>query len=262
MDTQQASAPVSSGPVLEISDVSKSFGPVRALTEVSLRLHAGEVLGLVGDNGAGKSTLVRCVGGIYHLDSGEISIDGVVQEGLDPEVARDLGIEIVHQGLSLVEQFDVAQNLFLNRELIRRGPAARRMGWLDKRTMYERAANSLSSLGIGIDARARVATLSGGQRQIVAVARAVTWGRHIVVLDEPAAALGVRQSEMVLNFVRMLAERGVAVVFISHNMEHVLHITDRVAVLRQGRKVADTPTRDVSAREIVAFITGADAHDR
>jgi simple sugar transport system ATP-binding protein len=262
MDTQQASPATSSGPVLEVTEVSKAFGPVRAVTEVSLRLHAGEVLGLVGDNGAGKSTLVRCIGGIYRLDSGEISIDGVAQDGLDPEMARDLGIEIVHQGLSLVEQFDVAQNLFLNRELLRRGAAARRMGWLDKRTMYARATDSLSTLGIAIDAQARVATLSGGQRQIVAVARAVTWGRHIVVLDEPAAALGVRQSEMVLKFIRMLAERGVAVVFISHNMEHVVQITDRVAVLRQGRKVADTPTREVSAREIVAFITGADAHDR
>ncbi len=262
MDAAETVAPSSNQPVLEIKGLSKSFGPVRAVTEISLRVHAGEVLGLVGDNGAGKSTLVRCIGGIYRVDSGEISVDGVLQEGLDPEIARELGIEIVHQGLSLVEQFDVAQNMFLNRELIRRGPAARRLGWLDKRTMYARTASALSTLGIRIDPRARVATLSGGQRQIVAVARAVTWGRHIVVLDEPAAALGVRQAEMVLNFIRMLAGRGVAVVFISHNMEHVLQITDRVAVMRRGMKVADTRTQDVSAREIVAFITGADTHDR
>jgi simple sugar transport system ATP-binding protein len=242
--------------VLEVRDVSKSFGPVRALTDVTLALHAGEVLGLVGDNGAGKSTLVRCIGGIHRLDGGEIRIDGVAHEDLDPEVARELGIETVHQHLSLVERFDVAQNMFLNRELTRRGAAARRIGWLDKRAMYRETTEALAKLSIQIDAGARVAHLSGGQRQIIAVARAVTWGSHIVMLDEPAAALGVRQSEMVLKLVRMLAARGVAVLFITHNMDHVLQVTDRVAVLRQGRKVADESTRDVSARELVGFITG------
>lgn len=248
------------GQVLEVRDVSKSFGAVRALSGVTLAIDAGEVLGLVGDNGAGKSTLVRCIGGIHRIDEGSISVDGADSGDLDPERARELGIEIVHQHLSLVEQFDVAQNMFLNRELMRTGPAARRLGWLNKRAMYESTSETLASLDIRLDAHARVATLSGGQRQIVAVARAVTWGSHIVVLDEPAAALGVRQSEMVLNFVRMLAGRGVAVVFITHNMDHVLQVTDRVAVLRQGRKVADMPTRGVSAQEIVAFITGADGH--
>jgi simple sugar transport system ATP-binding protein len=246
------------GPVLEVTDVSKSFGAVRALSEVTLGLHAGEVLGLVGDNGAGKSTLVRCIGGIHRIDTGGISVDGIDQAELDPERARELGIEIVHQNLSLVEQFDVAQNMFLNREMIRSGSAARRVGWLNRRAMYDHTKSALASLDIRLDARARVATLSGGQRQIVAVARAVTWGSHIVVLDEPAAALGVRQSEMVLKFIRMLAGRGVAVVFISHNMDHVRQVTDRVVVLRQGRKVADMPTQGLSAREIVAFITGAE----
>lgn len=248
------------GPVLEVTDLSKSFGAVRALSEVTLGLHAGEVLGLVGDNGAGKSTLVRCIGGIHRIDGGAISVDGTDQEELDPERARELGIEIVHQHLSLVEQFDVAQNMFLNREMTGTGSMMRRLGWLNKRAMYEHTRNALASLDIKLDARARVATLSGGQRQIVAVARAVTWGSHIVVLDEPAAALGVRQSEMVLSFIRMLAGRGVAVVFISHNMDHIRQVTDRVVVLRQGRKVADTATQGISAREIVAFITGADAH--
>ncbi|MFZ1996405.1 MAG: ATP-binding cassette domain-containing protein, partial [Solirubrobacteraceae bacterium] len=241
-----------------VRNVSKRFGAVRALSGVTLAIDAGEVLGLVGDNGAGKSTLVRCIGGIHRIDEGAIRVDGVESGELDPERARELGIEIVHQHLSLVEQFDVAQNMFLNRELMRSGAAARWLGWLHKRAMYDRTSETLASLDIRIDGRARVATLSGGQRQIVAVARAVTWGSHIVVLDEPAAALGVRQAEMVLNFVRMLAGRGVAVVFITHNMEHVLRVTDRVAVLRQGRKVADMPTRGVSTQEIVAFITGAD----
>jgi simple sugar transport system ATP-binding protein len=247
-------------PVLQVTGVSKSFGAVRALSEVTLGIHAGEVLGLVGDNGAGKSTLVRCIGGIHRIDDGVISVDGIDRGELDPERSRELGIEIVHQHLSLVEQFDVAQNMFLNREMMRSGSTARRLGWLNKRAMYEHTKNTLASLDIRLDARARVATLSGGQRQIVAVARAVTWGSHIVVLDEPAAALGVRQSEMVLNFIRMLAGRGVAVVFISHNMDHVRQVTDRIVVLRQGRNVADVPTQGVSAREIVAFITGADTH--
>jgi simple sugar transport system ATP-binding protein len=245
---------------LAVHDLAKHYGGVDALRGVSLHVSAGEVLGLVGDNGAGKSTLVRCIGGIHRIDEGSISVDGADSGELDPERARELGIEIVHQHLSLVEQFDVAQNMFLNRELMRTGTAARRLGWLNKRAMYESTSETLASLDIRLDAHARVATLSGGQRQIVAVARAVTWGSHIVVLDEPAAALGVRQSEMVLNFVRMLAGRGVAVVFITHNMDHVLQVTDRVAVLRQGRKVADMPTRGVSAQEIVAFITGADGH--
>jgi simple sugar transport system ATP-binding protein len=242
--------------VLEVREVSKSFGPVRALTDVTLALHAGEVLGLVGDNGAGKSTLVRCIAGIHRLDAGEIGIDGVARDDLDPEVARELGIETVHQHLSLVERFDVAQNMFLNRELTRRGVVARRLGWLDKRAMYRQTGEVLEQLSIQIDPGARVSNLSGGQRQIIAVARAVTWGSHIVMLDEPAAALGVRQSEQVLNFVRMLAARGVAVLFITHNMDHVLQVTDRVAVLRQGRKVADVSTQNVSATELVGFITG------
>lgn len=248
------------GRVLEVRDVSKSFGAVRALSGVTLGIDAGEVLGLLGDNGAGKSTLVRCIGGIHRIDGGAICVDGTELGELTPERALELGIEIVHQHLSLVEQFDVAQNMFLNRELKSSAALLRRVGWLHKRAMYERTSEALASLDIRIDARARVATLSGGQRQIVAVARAVTWGSHIVVLDEPAAALGVRQSQMVLNFVRMLASRGVAVVFITHNMDHVLQVTDRVVVLRQGRKVADMPTRGVSAQEIVAFITGADGH--
>jgi simple sugar transport system ATP-binding protein len=251
----QTSPDVAGRPVLEVRGVSKKFGAVQALTEVTLTLHAGEVLGLVGDNGAGKSTLVRCIGGIHRLDGGEVSIDGEVREHLDPEGARALGIETVHQHLSLVERFDVTENMFLNREVTRRG-IGRRLGWLDKRLMHRQTVDVLSKLSIQIDAGARVSNLSGGQRQIIAVARAVTWGSHIVMLDEPAAALGVRQSEMVLSFVRMLAGRGVAVLFITHNMEHVIEVTDRVVVLRQGRKVADMRTEETSASEVVGYITG------
>jgi ABC-type sugar transport system ATPase subunit len=245
-------------PVLEVRELGKSFGAVRALENVSLKLYAGEVLGLVGDNGAGKSTLVKCIAGIHRPDAGEIHIDGELRDHLTPDSARDLGIETVHQNLSLVDTLDVSQNFFLNRELTYRVPMARALGWLNKSAMYRETRKTLASLELNVNARHPVAVLSGGQRQMVAVARAITWGRHIVMLDEPAAALGVRQAIQVLDFVRMLAERGIAVLFISHNMQHVLQATDRIVVLRHGEKVGDLRTRETSARELVTLITGSD----
>jgi simple sugar transport system ATP-binding protein len=247
-----------SSPVLETRGVSKAYGAVRALHEVSLQLHGGEVLGLVGDNGAGKTTLVKCIVGILRPDSGEIVVDGELQPDLTAEAARTRGIEVVHQNLSLVDTLDVAQNFFLNRELVYgRGPV-RRLGWLNRRAMYRRTGETLDSLGLTADPTRPAAFLSGGQRQMVAVARAITWGRHIVIMDEPAAALGVRQALQVLEFVRMLASRGVAVLFISHNMQHVLQVTDRIVVLRHGANVGDLVTAETSAQEIVTLITGSD----
>lgn len=244
-------------PVLELRDISKSFGAVQALEGVSLELRAGEVLGLVGDNGAGKTTLVRCIAGIHSPDSGSIFIDGELEQDLTAEAARLRGIETVHQDLSLIETFDVMENLFLNREVAARGWLGRRLGWLDKHKMRRESREIIDSLKLSFSARDVVATLSGGQRQILAVARAVTWGRHIVIMDEPAAALGVRQTGMVLEFVRLLASRGAAVIFISHNLQHVFGVTDRIVVLRHGRKVADLLSTASSVEEIVAFMTGA-----
>jgi simple sugar transport system ATP-binding protein len=244
-------------PVLEIRAVAKAYGAVQALKDASLELHAGEVVGLVGDNGAGKTTLVKCIAGILRPDAGEIYVDGELQEDLTPEDARRLGIEVVHQGLSLVDTLDVTQNFFLNRELVHPNALARRLGWMNRRQMYGQTRATLDSLGLTLDPHRLAAFLSGGQRQMVAVARALTWGRHIVIMDEPAAALGVRQAEQVLTFIRMLSSRGVAVVFISHNMQHVLQVTDRVVVLRHGGKVGDLVTAKVSAREIVTLITGS-----
>ena len=252
------SAAVATEPVLAARGVSKAYGAVQALREVDLELRRGEILGLVGDNGAGKTTLVKCIAGILRPDEGAIEVDGEPQPDLTAEGARSLGIEVVHQNLSLVDTLDVTQNFFLNRELLRgRGPL-RRLGWLNRGAMYRRTGETLDSLGLTADPARPASALSGGQRQMVAVARALTWGRHIVLMDEPAAALGVRQALQVLEFVRMLASRGVAVVFISHNMQHVLQVTDRIVVLRHGTNVGDLVTAETSAREIVTLITGSD----
>ena len=246
-------------PVLELRGISKSFGAVQALSEVSVVVRSGEVVGLVGDNGAGKTTLVRCIAGIHQPDEGQILIDGRLEGRLTPESARSRGIETVHQNLSLIETFDVTENLFLNRELVGSNSFRRRVGWLQKRAMYREAEEILARLSLPVKARDVVATLSGGQRQILAVARAVTWGRHIVLMDEPAAALGVRQTGMVLEFVRLLASHGAAVMFISHNIQHVFQSTDRIVVLRHGEKVADVRSKTTSPDEIVSLMTGATA---
>lgn len=245
-------------PVLEARGVSKAYGAVRALTDVDLCLYPGEVLGLVGDNGAGKTTLVKCLSGVHRPDAGQVVIDGTVHEGLDAEQTRALGVETVYQNLSLVDTLDVMQNFFLNRELVYRNPVARGLGLMNKRRMYRETTARLRELELEVEARRPVAALSGGQRQMIAVARAITWGKHIVMLDEPAAALGVRQSMQVLGFVRSMAERGVAVLFISHNMQHVLQVTHRIIVLRHGEKVGDLLTADATAQQIVTLITGSD----
>jgi simple sugar transport system ATP-binding protein len=249
---------VAQDPVLATRGISKAYGAVRALHGVSLELRRGEVLGLVGDNGAGKTTLVKCIAGVLRPDAGEIVVDGELQPDLTAESARTLGIEVVHQNLSLIDTLDVTQNFFLNRELVHGNPIGRRLGWMNRRAMYRRTAETLDSLGLTADPSRPAAFLSGGQRQMVAVARAITWGRHIVIMDEPAAALGVRQALQVIEFVRMLASRGVAVLFISHNMQHVLQVTDRIIVLRHGENVGDLTTARTSAQEIVTLITGSD----
>jgi ABC-type sugar transport system ATPase subunit len=244
---------------LEVRSLSKSYGGVRALVEVSVELRHGEVLGLLGDNGAGKTTLVNCVSGMIQPDSGEIFVEGKLVAIDSSQTARELGIETVYQDLSLVETLDVSTNLFMNRELVRKEPVLRWLGWLDYGSMRRETIEILGRLHINVPSVDEdVRNLSGGQRQAIAVGRAVAWGRHIVLMDEPAAALGVEQSRQVIELTRRLSGEGVAVLFISHNMQHVLEVCDRAVVLRHGRKVGDVQMEDVTARDLMDLIAGAD----
>jgi ABC-type sugar transport system ATPase subunit len=249
-------------PALEVRHLSKTFGAVRAARDVSFAIHPGEVLGLLGDNGAGKSTVVSCIAGSLAPDSGSVLVDGEQVVIDSPQAARDLGIETVFQDLAIVDTLDVTTNMFLNRELIRRAPAGW-LRWMDRRRMHRETAAILDRLHIRIGSVKQLANeLSGGQRQSVAVGRAVAWGRHIVLLDEPAAALGVEQTALVLDLIRRLRSEGVAVLLISHNMHDVLEVCDRAVVLRHGLKVAELDTlAGVTARHLVDLITGVGLGD-
>ncbi|WP_331766413.1 ATP-binding cassette domain-containing protein [Embleya sp. NBC_00896] len=217
------------------------------------------MVGLLGDNGAGKSTLVKCLSGSLRPTAGEILVDGRPADLGTPEKARALGIETVHQDLAVVESMDVTANLFLGRELVRGRGLLRRLGWLDHKAMEERTGATLDRLRIRIPSfREEVGALSGGQRQAVAVGRAVAWGSHIVLLDEPAAALGVEQASHVLDLCRRLADQDVAVVLISHSMQHVLEVCSRVVVLRHGTVAADRSIDGLTGQDLVGLITGAD----
>ncbi|TMR06795.1 sugar ABC transporter ATP-binding protein [Actinomadura soli] len=237
-------------PALDLRGIGKSYGSVKVLDDVAFSAYPGEVTALVGDNGAGKTTLVKCIGGIHPFDTGEYRFEGRPVRVGSPRDATRLGIEIVHQDLALCENLDIVENLFLGRER-RRGLA------LDEDTMEEMARTTLSGLSVRTmgSVRRRISTLSGGQRQTVAIARAVLWDSKVVVLDEPAAALGVAQTQQVLEIVRRLADRGLAVVLISHNMNDVFAVSDRIAALYLGRMVAQVSTADVTHRQVVELIT-------
>ncbi|MEV4893363.1 ATP-binding cassette domain-containing protein [Nonomuraea sp. NPDC059023] len=237
-------------PLLEVRGLDKSFGPVQVLHDVAFSAYAGEVTALVGDNGAGKSTLVKCVGGIHPVDAGRILFDGDDVQVSTPRDAGALGIEIVYQDLALCDNLDIVQNMFLGRE--------RRSGLvLDEATMEEMAERTLSGLSVRTvkSIRQQVASLSGGQRQTVAIAKAVLWNSRVVILDEPTAALGVAQTAQVLELVRRLADQGLAVVLISHNMNDVFAVSDRIAALYLGRMAAQVRTADVTHAQVVELIT-------
>jgi simple sugar transport system ATP-binding protein len=242
---------------LELRNLTKSYGPVHALRDVSFVAEQGEVVGLVGDNGAGKSTLVKCLSGIVKPDSGRVVINGRNVTIESPKVARQLGIETVHQDLALIDTLDVTANLFLNRETVAgRGPL-RAVGWLSKGRMHREAKQILDTLKINIPSvRHPIERLSGGQRQAVAVGRAVAWGQRIVIMDEPSAALGVEQTRLVLELIVTLRDQGIVVILISHNMQQVLEVCTRAVVLRHGAVVADLPTADLQPRDLVDYITG------
>jgi len=238
-------------PTLELRGISKSFGPVQALVDVDFEVRGGEVMALVGDNGAGKSTLIKCVAGIHPVDSGEIFFEGerVVIHG--PKDAVGLGIEVVYQDLALCDNLDVVQNMYLGRET---------HDWLQRLNepvMEHRAAETLKGLAVTTirSTRQRVASLSGGQRQSVAVARAVMWNSRLVILDEPTAALGVAQTRQVLELVKRLAEQGLAVVLISHNLHDIFEVATRITVLRLGRNVGVYEREKTTEEAIVHAIT-------
>jgi ABC-type sugar transport system ATPase subunit len=245
--------------LLHIDQISKAYGAVQALKAVSFDLHQGEIVALVGDNGAGKSTLVKIISGLIKPTSGNLIFKGAPVQFRSPADALAMGIETVYQHLALVEQLDVADNVYLGREVYRWGPLGRWLGVLDRKRMRRETANALSQLHIKIPAPTLpVSSMSGGQRQAVAIGRAVTWGRELLILDEPTAALGVEETEQVLQMIEKLRERqGITLLIISHNMQDVYRIADRIVVLRQGRHVATLTKRESSPQEIVAYITGA-----
>lgn len=245
--------------LLTIDHISKDYGAVQALKSVSFDLFRGEIVALVGDNGAGKSTLVKILSGLIQPTSGNLIFKGRPVHFRTPADALAYGIETVYQHLALVEQLDVADNVYLGRETYRWGAVGRWLGVLDRRHMREQTATALSQLHIKIPAPTLpVSSMSGGQRQAVAIGRAVTWGRELLILDEPTAALGVEETEQVLQMIEKLRDQqGISMLIISHNMQDVYRIADRIVVLRQGRHVATINKPDTSPQEIVAYITGA-----
>jgi fructose transport system ATP-binding protein len=242
-------------PILELIDIHKRYGPVKALDGVSFQLQAGEVVGLVGDNGAGKSTLAKVMSGAVQPDAGSIWFEGREVRIPSPLDARALGIETVYQDLAVVPHLDVEANLFLGREIT--GTKWWNRCLLNKTAMRRQAADHIASLQVGLKSvRQSVGSLSGGQRQSVAVARAISWGRKIVIMDEPTAALGVRESRGVLDLIKRVKDRGIAVVLISHNMPHVFELTDRIFIMRHGRHAGDLMTANAAMHDVVGLITG------
>jgi ABC-type sugar transport system ATPase subunit len=237
-------------PLLKMRGIDKNFGPVQALVDVDLDVPAGQVTALVGDNGAGKSVLIKCAAGIHHPDGGQIYWEGRPVHIRTPRDAAELGIETVHQDLALCDNLDIVQNMFLGRELVRHFT-------LDEEDMEKSAAETLSTLAVTSvrSIRQPVASLSGGQRQSVAIAKAVLWNSKLVIMDEPTAALGVAQTVMVLELVRRLVDRGLAVLLISHNMNDVFQVADRIAILYLGRMVAVRPAAEMDRQIVVDIMT-------
>ena len=246
-------------PILQARRLVKTFGRVVGLDGVSLELYPGEVLAVIGDNGAGKSTLIKCLTGAYVPDEGELFLDGRPVHFKRPQDARAAGIETVYQNLAVSPALDVASNLFLGREVRKRGVLGSVFRVVDQKGMREQAREQLRSLGISTlqDVTVPVENLSGGQRQAVAVARAAAFGSKVVVLDEPTAALGVRESNQVLELVKRLRDQGIPVILISHNMPHVFEVADRIHIQRLGKRAATITPQSHSMTDAVAIMTGA-----
>jgi fructose transport system ATP-binding protein len=247
--------------VIQAVGLRKRYGSVTAVDDVDIEIRAGEITAVVGDNGAGKSTLMKMLCGAVRPDAGEISIGGERVVLRTPLVARDRGIETVFQDLALAPNRDVVANLFLGRETVREG-MWKPLGVLDRRAMRKQAREQLAELAVNVPRLTGlpIAHLSGGQRQAVAVARAAFWARSAMLMDEPTAALGVREAAQVLKLARAIADRGLAVVVVSHILPHVMELADRIVVMRHGQKVAEI-TEDISSERLVRLIVGIDAED-
>jgi len=243
-------------PLLEARNIGRRFGHVEALSDVDFTVYPNEIVGLIGDNGAGKSTLTKILSGADEPSEGEIRVEGQVVRLTSPHVARDHGIETVYQDLALAPELDPAANFFLGRELTRPGLLGR-LGVLDRTAMARRTVSEIVRLGVTLkDAAAPIVELSGGQRQSVAVARAAMWAKKVIFLDEPTAALGVVQTHGVVDLIRRVRDDGIAVVLISHNMQQVLDVCDRIEVLRLGRSIGHVPARGTTVEDLVTAMTG------
>lgn len=247
--------------IYEVKNVSKTYGAVVALDGASLKLHAGEVVGLVGDNGAGKSTLVKVLSGAHSPDSGQILLDGEERTWHNPKEALEAGIETLYQDSGLAPHLTVSQNVFLGREKFVKGIFGK-LGFLARKQMEEEAQADLEAVGIAFPSANRpVSQLSGGQRQAVAIGRAVSWARKVLILDEPTNHLGARQSGEVLEVIKRAKKKGLGVIFISHTLPNVLEVTDRIVVLRLGKIVRDAPTSEYTADTLIGTITGSYGSD-
>lgn len=245
--------------LLRLENITKRFGGLVAVDNVSMEVNTGEVVGLVGDNGAGKSTLIKMIAGVYSPDNGAIYFDGKKINLNDPGEARDMGIETIYQDLALAENLDVGSNIFLGRE-IRKPYLGGAVHTIDRKKMREESAGILDRLDIRIPSLGQqIRNLSGGQRQAVAIARTIYWNARLVIMDEPTAALGVPEQRKVLTLVRTLADQGVPVVIISHNMQDVFAVADRIVILRRGKKVGDLKASETTPDGIVSLMVGAEA---
>lgn len=249
--------------ILKAKGICKRFGGVVALNNVDMDLSEGEILGLVGDNGAGKSTLIKIISGVHEKDAGEIYFNGNRVEINNPSDAKALGIETVYQDLALIEVLDISENIFLGREIIYRFFPANVLGFLNFKKMFKEATELLKIIGIRIQKMSiPVGYLSGGQRQAIALSKAVYWGSKIVIMDEPTSALGVEESKKALDLIRTLKDHGISTIVISHNLQHLFSIVDRIMVIRRGENAGTRNVYETSTDEIVSMITGSVVTDK
>jgi fructose transport system ATP-binding protein len=244
--------------VMEARGLMKRYGQVTALDGADFALRRGEILAVIGDNGAGKSSLIKALSGATVPDAGELFLDGRRVRFKTPIDARRVGIETVYQDLAVAPAMSIAENLFLGREIVKANPLARWLRWMDKKAMLEQAVQRMAELKVGIRSMTQaVETLSGGQRQCVAVARAAAFAQHVVIMDEPTAALGVKEGGMVLDLIRRVRDKGLSVILISHNMPHVFELADRIHIQRLGKRAAVVNPKRISMSDAVAVMTGA-----